>query len=32
MSENSNPMLAPRIAKVSINIGVGEGGERLQTA
>ena len=32
MSENSNPMLEPRIAKVSINIGVGEGGERLQTA
>ena len=32
MSETSNPMLEPRISKVSINIGVGEGGERLQTA
>ncbi|MDP6010342.1 MAG: 50S ribosomal protein L5 [Candidatus Poseidoniaceae archaeon] len=32
MSEDSNPMLEPRIAKVSVNIGVGEGGERLQTA
>lgn len=32
MSETSNPMLEPRISKVSVNIGVGEGGERLQTA
>ena len=32
MSETSNPMLQPRITKVSVNIGVGEGGERLQTA
>ena len=32
MSETSNPMLEPRIVKVSVNIGVGEGGERLQTA
>ena len=26
MSEMSNPMLAPRIVKVTVNIGVGEGG------
>ena len=32
MSETANPMLTPRITKVTINIGVGEGGERLQTA
>ncbi len=32
MSETRNPMLEPRISKVSVNIGVGEGGERLQTA
>ena len=32
MSETSNPMLEPRISKVSVNIGVGEGGERLQTS
>ena len=32
MSEAANPMLTPRITKVTINIGVGEGGERLQTA
>lgn len=32
MSETVNPMLTPRITKVTINIGVGEGGERLQTA
>ncbi len=29
---NSNPMLKPRIAKVTVNIGVGESGERLQKA
>ncbi len=29
---NKNPMLKPRIAKVVINIGVGESGERLQKA
>ncbi len=28
----SNPMLRPRIAKVTVNIGVGESGERLQKA
>ncbi len=28
----SNPMLKPRIAKVTVNIGVGESGERLQKA
>ncbi len=27
-----NPMLKPRIAKVTVNIGVGEAGERLQKA
>ena len=27
-----NPMQAPRIAKVTVNIGVGEGGEKLQKA
>lgn len=27
-----NPMYRPRIAKVTVNIGVGEGGERLQRA
>ncbi|MCS7108255.1 MAG: 50S ribosomal protein L5 [Sulfolobales archaeon] len=27
-----NPMYKPRIAKVTVNIGVGEGGERLQRA
>jgi len=27
-----NPMLKPRIAKVTVNIGVGESGERLQKA
>ena len=27
-----NVMTAPRITKVTINIGVGEGGNRLQTA
>jgi len=29
---SSNPMLKPRIAKVTVNIGVGESGERLQKA
>ncbi len=29
---SQNPMLQPRITKVTINIGVGEGGERLQLA
>ncbi|HLF17234.1 MAG TPA: 50S ribosomal protein L5 [Candidatus Thermoplasmatota archaeon] len=29
---STNPMSAPRIAKVTINIGVGEGGEKLQKA
>ena len=28
----SNPMLRPRIAKVTVNIGVGESGERLEKA
>ncbi|NOZ88788.1 MAG: 50S ribosomal protein L5 [Crenarchaeota archaeon] len=28
----SNPMLRPRIVKVTVNIGVGESGERLQKA
>jgi len=28
----SNPMLKPRIVKVTVNIGVGESGERLQKA
>ena len=32
MSESVNPMLAPRIAKVTVNIGVGEAGARLQLA
>jgi large subunit ribosomal protein L5 len=30
--EASNPMQSPRIAKVTVNIGVGEGGEKLQKA
>lgn len=29
---SGNPMTAPRIAKVTVNIGVGEGGEKLQKA
>ena len=29
MSTQSNPMLTPRITKVTVNIGVGEGGNRL---
>ena len=32
MTENSNPMLSPAITKVTVNIGVGEGGRRLQLA
>ena len=32
MSEMSNPMLAPRIVKVTVNIGVGEGDNRLSNA
>ena len=32
MSETVNPMTVPRITKVSVNIGVGEGGERLINA
>ena len=32
MSESANPMMMPRIAKVCVNIGVGEGGDRLVNA
>lgn len=32
MSEVSNVMLKPRVIKVSLNIGVGEGGKRLELA
>ncbi len=32
MNENTNPMLTPSITKVTVNIGVGEGGSRLQLA
>ena len=32
MSESANPMMQPRITKVAVNIGVGEGGERLLNA
>lgn len=32
MSEVTNPMVQPRITKVVINIGVGEGGDRLSNA
>ncbi|MDP6324789.1 MAG: 50S ribosomal protein L5 [Candidatus Thalassarchaeaceae archaeon] len=32
MSEISNPMQTPRITKVTVNIGVGEGGNRLLLA
>ena len=28
----ANPMMAPKIAKVCVNIGVGEGGDRLVNA
>ena len=29
MNQSTNPMRVPRITKVSVNIGVGEGGQRL---
>ena len=32
MSDMSNPMQTPRITKVTVNIGVGEGGNRLLLA
>ena len=32
MSETANPMAQPRIAKVCVNIGVGEGGQQLINA
>jgi len=32
MSETVNPMMEPRITKVTVNIGVGEGGNRLLLA
>lgn len=32
MSDTANPMLMPRITKVVVNIGVGEGGDRLANA
>ena len=32
MSETANPMTMPRITKVVVNIGVGEGGDRLTNA
>jgi len=32
MSASENPMLKPRVTKVTVNIGVGEGGKRLETA
>ena len=32
MTEVSNVMLKPRISKITLNIGVGEGGKRLQLA
>ena len=32
MSSSENPMLEPRITKVTVNIGVGESGERLLLA
>ena len=32
MSESANPMMMPRISKVCVNIGVGEGGDRLLNA
>ena len=32
MSTQSNPMLIPRITKVTVNIGVGEGGESAVTS
>ena len=32
MSDTVNPMSVPRITKVCVNIGVGEGGDRLTNA
>ena len=32
MSESTNVMLKPRVAKITLNIGVGEGGKRLELA
>ncbi len=32
MSEGTNTMLNPRVAKITLNIGVGEGGKRLELA
>ena len=32
MSESANPMSVPHITKVVVNIGVGEGGDRLSNA
>ena len=32
MSEVVNPMLKPRVSKITLNIGVGEGGKRLELA
>ena len=32
MSDTANPMSMPRISKVVVNIGVGEGGDRLSNA
>nr|MCS5529802.1 50S ribosomal protein L5 [Candidatus Poseidoniales archaeon] len=32
MSNEGNSMMAPSITKVTVNIGVGEGGQRLQLA
>ena len=32
MSQSANPMVSPRVTKVTVNIGVGEGGQRLQLA
>lgn len=32
MNQSSNPMTVPRISKVCVNIGVGEGGDRLVNA
>ena len=32
MSETTNPMSIPQISKVVVNIGVGEGGDRLSNA
>ena len=32
MNKSSNPMSIPQITKVVVNIGVGEGGDRLSNA